>query len=130
MNQSMYSRVADSTWSRSFHGAVRSDAVALVQAMSDSTRALSSCLKSGCGTLIFRWPCAELWVGWGGVKSLIMDGVPLGGVRFFGGHCAWVAPCDRGAGLTPVKSGVWSAFPRICRPVPLVRGEGCGLKRT
>ena len=50
----------------------------------------------------------------------------MGGVRFFGGHCAWVARLDRGEGLTPV----WSAFPRICRPVPLVRGEGCGLKRT
>ena len=53
----------------------------------------------------------------------------MGGVRFFGGYDAWVARLDRGEGLTPVKFGVWSAFPRICRPVPLVRGEGCGLKR-
>ena len=33
----------------------------------------------------------------------------MGGVRFFGGHCAWVARWT-GAGLTPVKFGVWIAF--------------------
>lgn len=41
----------------------------------------------------------------------------------------WVAPLDRGAGLTQLKSGVWSAFLGICRPVPPVRGRGFGLKR-
>ena len=48
----------------------------------------------------------------------------MGGVRFFGGRCAWVARLGRGAGLTLVKSGVWCAFPRICRPVP---GPGGGF---
>ena len=41
----------------------------------------------------------------------------------------WVAPRDRGAGLTQLKFGVWCAFVGICRPVPPVRGRGCGSKR-
>ena len=42
----------------------------------------------------------------------------MGGVGSLEGHCVWVAPVGPGAGLTPLKSGVWCAFPRICRPVP------------
>ena len=33
-----------------------------------------------------------------------------------------MAPRDRGAGLTQLKYGVWSAFVGICRPVPRFRG--------
>ena len=42
----------------------------------------------------------------------------MGGVRFFGRSLRMGGPVGPGAGLTPVKSGVWNAFPRICRPVP------------
>ena len=35
-------------------------------------------------------------------------------------------PAGPGAGLTRVKSGVWSAFQRICRPSP--RSSGVGLR--
>ena len=60
-------------------------------------------------------------VGW--VKSLIMDGVPwvVSGSLAATAH-GW--PVGPGAGLTLVKSGVWCAFPRICRPVP---GPGGGF---
>ena len=39
-------------------------------------------------------PCAETWVWWGGITH--NGWCPMGGVRFFGGHCAWVARLDRG----------------------------------
>ena len=39
--------------------------------------------------LISDWPCAETWVGWGEITH--NGWCPMGGVRFFGGHCAWVA---------------------------------------
>ena len=38
-----------------------------------------------------------------------------------------VARWTGGAGLTRAKSGVWSAFVGICRPVPPVWGWGSGL---
>ena len=40
----------------------------------------------------------------------------------------WVAPRDRGAGLTQLKFGVWIAFVGICRPVPPVPGAGLWLE--
>ena len=40
----------------------------------------------------------------------------------------WVAPRDRGAGLTQLKFGVWCAFVGICRPVPPVTGAGLWLE--
>lgn len=73
----------------------------------------------------------SILVVYGGEGSLIVDDVPCG-VRLFLASTAHGWPAGPGAGLTPVTSGVWSAFPRICRPVPgpgggVAAGSGCDL---